>query len=243
MGAGEAAAMAGFAFAAGTAQALTGFGFALVIVPPLTVALGPRDAVVVASLLGCGLNSARLVRTHHHVAWATAARFVAGSFIGLPVGLAVLEGLDERVLQAVIALTVLAFALLIVRGSHLAWTGAGTDVGAGVVSGVCSTATGMSGPPLVVTLHGRAVEPDSFRATLAATFFATGLLTLGLFALAGRLTGDRVEQALVGAPGLAVGFGIGELLFARIDRERFRRLVVGMLFVSAAVALATLPLR
>jgi len=243
VGWGEISAVAALALVAGCAQALTGFGFALVIVPPLTVALGPRDAVVVASLLGFGLNGARMVRTRGHIAWATASRFVAGSFVGLPVGLAVLDGLDERLLQAVIAFTVLFFAVLIVRGTELAWAGPGTDLGAGLVSGVCSTATGMSGPPLVVTLHGRQVEPDRFRATLAATFFATGVLTLVLFALGGRITEDRVGQAAAGIPGLVVGFTLGEVLFARVDRARFRRLVVGMLFVSAAVALATLPLR
>jgi uncharacterized membrane protein YfcA len=243
VGWGDGVAVAALALVAGCAQALTGFGFALVIVPPLTVALGPKDAVVVATLLGVGLNTARVLRTRGHVAWATAGRFVAGSFVGLPLGLAVLEGLDERVLQAVIALTVLAFALLIVRGTELSWAGPGTDLGAGLVSGVCGTATGMSGPPLVVTLHGRSVEPDRFRATLAATFFATGLLTVVLFALGGRITGGRIGQALAGAPGLVVGFAVGELLFARVDRARFRRMVVGMLFLSAAVALATLPLR
>jgi uncharacterized protein len=239
----EGCAVAAFALVAGGAQALTGFGFALVIVPPLTVVLGPKDAVVVATLLGVGLSAARVVRTRGDVAWATAGRFVAGSLVGLPLGLAVLEGLDERVLQAVIALTVLAFALLIVRGAHLAWAGPGTDLGAGLVSGICGTATGMSGPPLVVTLHGRAVAPDRFRATLAATFFATGVLSVVLFALGGRVTGGRIGQALAGAPGLLVGFAVGEWLFVRVDRERFRRLVVGMLFVSAALALATLPLR
>jgi uncharacterized membrane protein YfcA len=240
---GDAAAVASLALIAGCAQALTGFGFALVIVPPLAVALGAKDAVVVASMLGSGLNAARLVRTRGHVEWATASRFVAGSFLGLPLGLAVLEGLDERVLQGVIALTVLAFALLIVRGARLSWAGTGTDLAAGVVSGVCGTATGMSGPPLVVTLHGRAVEPDGFRATLAATFFATGVLTIVLFVLAGRVTGHRLAQAVAGAPGLAVGFAAGEWLFARVDRARFRRLVVGMLFLSAVIALATIPLR
>lgn len=240
---GDAAAVASLALVAGCAQALTGFGFALVIVPPLAVALGARDAVVVASLLGSGLNAARIVRTRGHVAWATAGRFVAGSVVGLPLGLAVLEGLDERVLQGVIAATVLVFGLLIVRGTELTWAGPATDLGAGLVSGVCGTATGMSGPPLVVTLHGRAVEPDRFRATLAATFFATGVLTIVLFALAGRITGHRLGQAAAGAPGLAIGFAVGEWLFARVDRARFRRLVVGMLFLSAAIALATIPLR
>jgi uncharacterized protein len=243
VGWGEGCAVAAFALVAGCAQALTGFGFALVIVPPLTVALGPRDAVVVATLLGFGLSSARVLKTRHDVAWATAGRFVAGSLVGLPVGLAVLDGLDERVLQAVIAVIVLVFAGLTVRGTRLTWTGPGADVGAGVVSGVCATATGMSGPPLVVTLHGRAVTPDRFRATLAATFVATGALSVALFAAGGRVTDDRIGQALAGAPGLAVGFAVGEWLFARVDRERFRRLVVGMLFLSAAIALATLPLR
>jgi uncharacterized membrane protein YfcA len=240
VGPGEALAAAAFAAVAGCAQSLTGFGFALTIVPPLTMVLGPRDAVVVSSLLGVVVSSARLLRTRRHIAWGTAGRFVSGSLVGLPVGLLVLGSLDERVLQAVIAVTVLVFATLLARGVGLELTSPGSDVGVGVVSGMCATATGMSGPPLVVVLQSRGVEPDRFRATLAATFVAMGLLSVSLFASAGRVTGERVLVALAAVPGLAGGFALGEWLFLRVDRGLFRRLVVAMLFVSAALALVTL---
>ncbi len=226
---------------ASSTQALTGFGFALLIVPPLAVVLGPKEAVVVTTLLGSLVNLARLARTGRHVDWTTARRFVAGSLVGLPIGAVILDRVDERVLQAVIALTVAGFAIPMARGAALRTSGLLADLGAGLVSGIGNTATGMSGPPLVITLHGRDLEPDRFRATLSTVFVTMGALSLVLFALADRLTEDRFAEAGAGLPGLVVGFTVGELAFRRVNTDRFKQLVVAMLFFSACLALATLP--
>jgi uncharacterized protein len=240
MSPGQAALIALLAAVAASTQALTGFGFALLIVPPLAVVIGPKEAVVVTTLLGSMVNLGRLTSTGRHVAWPTARRFVAGALVGLPIGSVILDRVDDGVLQAVIALSVAGFAIPMSRGAALRTKGLAADLTAGLVSGIGNTATGMSGPPLVITLHGRDIEPDQFRATLSVVFVTMGALSLGLFAASGRLTQDRLVEAGVGLPGVIVGFVVGELAFRHVDGARFRQLVVAMLFASACLALITL---
>jgi uncharacterized membrane protein YfcA len=63
------------------------------------------------------------------------------------------------------------------------------------------------------------------------------------FAIGGQITRDAVAVALAGLPGVIVGSIVGERGFRRLDARTFRRVVLGMLFLSGVVALfgALLP--
>jgi uncharacterized membrane protein YfcA len=63
------------------------------------------------------------------------------------------------------------------------------------------------------------------------------------FAIGGQITRDAVWVALAGLPGVILGSIAGERGFRRLDTRTFRRVVLGMLFLSGVVALfgALLP--
>jgi len=133
----------------------------------------------------------------------------------------------------VIAFVVIVLTLLLARGPSAALP-RGTDVLAGFVSGVLSTSTSTSGPPLVLALQAKGPSPDEFRGTIAASFLAQGWITLVAFWLAGRLDAEIGRLALIGLPGLVVGFVGGELLSRRVRPERFRSVVLALLIVTGA---------
>ncbi|MGI8925581.1 MAG: TSUP family transporter [Tepidiformaceae bacterium] len=228
-------ALVGFA---ATVQPVAGFGFALLVAPPLALLIGPKEAVVVSNALSVALNAALLTRQHGGVEWRLGAVLFAGALAGMPLGLAILIVADPDVLQVAIALSVIIFTLLLIRGLRLHSLGRPGDFGAGVVSGILNTSTSMSGPPVVLYLQGSGMAPPRFRATLTAFFLVNGVAGVVLLAAAGRVTGDAAGQTLVGLPAVLLGFAGGSALAGRVPLVFFRPIVFGLLFLAAAIALA-----
>jgi len=221
---------------AAAAQAVSGFGFALIGTPLVAVLVGPKEAVVGLTMIGLVLVAQLSLRGRGHVDRPTVGVVTAAAIAGMPLGLVVLVLADDRVLTVVIAMAVIAFSLLLWRGARVP-AGRGTDVTAGFAGGILSTSTGTSGPPIVIALSAKQLEPAMFRATISAIFLVQGSVALVLFALGEQITRDVLSVALAGLPGVLVGSIVGERGFRRLDTPKFRRVVLGMLFLSGVVAL------
>jgi uncharacterized membrane protein YfcA len=112
------------------------------------------------------------------------------------------------------------------------------DYTMGVVAGVLSTATSTNGPPLVFLLHARHFEPQDFRAVLNRVFTFLNFFTLVIFTLAGKMTGEALQLALLSIPVMGTGVFIGTRLRTRINPDHFRNLVIGLLTLSGLSAIA-----
>ena len=233
----ELATVVALAGAASFAQALSGFGFSLLIVPPLALVVGPKEAVVMANLMGTMSSGLTLTSMHDSVDWRLGGRLLASAALGMVGGLAVLVFVDARLLQVIIAVVVLVATTLIWRGVHLRAQNRALDFVAGFVSGVLNTSTSMSGPPLVLYLQNRGMTPGQFRATLNAFFLAGGAIATVLFVIGDRIGAYELGAAAASAPVVALGWLGGHRLFHRLDAAQFRRVVVGVLFLSASIAL------
>jgi uncharacterized membrane protein YfcA len=230
-------AVAAIVAAAGIAQGLSGFGFSLVSIPLLALVVPVKAAIVGGAILGLVQSGQIVAREHGHVEWRSAAVLVAAAIVGMPIGLLVITRVPEEPLQVVIAVTVLVFTAVLWRRVHLRTDSLPAEVGVGFTSGMLSTSTGMSGPPLVIALQARGVAPSAFRATLATVFVCGSVISLMLFRSRGLVTEEALRVAAAGLPGLLVGILVGELLFRRVDHERFRRNVLVLLVASAILAL------
>lgn len=218
------------------AQAVSGFGFVLIAAPLVAVLAGAKAAVVGVTLVGWVLVAQLSVRGRGHVDRSVVLLMTASAIVGMPLGLLVLDRADERVLTAIIAVVVIAFAVVLARGLELPRAPV-AKVFAGLTSGVLATSTGTSGPPVVIALSDRTLEPSVFRATISTIFLVQGTAAIVAFAFGGQITSDALLVALVGLPGLLLGSIAGEWGFRSLDPAAFRRVVLAMLFVSGVAAL------
>jgi uncharacterized membrane protein YfcA len=236
-GVGAWAAVAVIVAAAGVAQGLSGFGFSLISIPLLALVVPVKAAIVGGAMLGLVQSGLIVARDHRHVDWRSAAVLVVAALAGMPIGLLVITRVRAQPLQVVIALTVLVLTGLLWRRVRLPTDSLTAEVGVGFTSGMLSTSTGMSGPPLVIALQARGVPPSAFRATLATVFVSGSAISFLLFWSRGLVTADALRVAGAGLPGLLLGILVGELMFRRVDHERFRAIVLVLLVASAALAL------
>lgn len=225
------------AFAA-TAQSVTGFGFGLLIIPPLVLLLGPKDAVVLSTILGTALSVLMLGRLHARVAWRPVSLAIAGAVVGSPFGLLILVTLDKSVLQVVIAAAVLVATAVLIRGYNVHAEGRAAPAVAGFIGGVTRMAAGLPGPPVVLYFQATRIAPDLQRASVTAFFVVTGFVGLTFFGVEGSLRWGLVALAAAAAPGIAVGWWAGGHIFARLDQRIFSTVVYVMLVGSALAAIA-----
>jgi uncharacterized membrane protein YfcA len=220
------------------AQSVSGFGSALVAVPLLSVLAGPRTAVVTITALSIAMTALATARERRHVQWQVAGALAATGLLGMPLGLVLLTALDPRALTLVIAALVLAVTVLLACGWS-AHPGPWSRRSAGVLSGAMLTSTGMNGPPLVITLQAMRLRPDSFRATLQAVFCSQDVAAVVGFVAVGQMSRTALVAIAAGLPGLPLGWLLGDRVFTGIDPAVFRRVVLGMLLLSALAAAAS----
>jgi uncharacterized membrane protein YfcA len=221
---------------ASVVQSTTGFGFALLSMPLLALALDAKDAVALATVVGSLASVVLFARTRRHVRWQMVGRLLAGAVLGMPLGLVVLLAVPARVLQILIATVVLVFVVILARGWRLERADGRAEFAAGIISGVLNTSVSTNGPPIVLTLQARGLDPDEFRGTISAVFVCSSLVANALLASAGRYHGEVLSYALLGPPALLIGALGGRFLGRHLHAERFRPTVLGLLSVAAVSA-------
>jgi uncharacterized membrane protein YfcA len=226
-------------FAGSALNALSGFGFALVTVPIMATVVGPKGAVVLSALVGLLSNSGVALRHRADTDRPLAGRLLAGSLVGMPLGLLVLDNVAEDPLRVAIALVVLASAAALAVGWRPPEPSRSADVGAGFVSGLFNTSIGISGPPVVLLLQAHRVPKGPFRATTATLFAVAGLVALALFGLGGQYTRTVLLSAAVALPAWPLGWLVGSRVHRRVPEERFRLLVLGLMVLTSGIVLAS----
>jgi uncharacterized membrane protein YfcA len=236
-GAGALALVALAVFTGAFINALSGFGFALITVPLMTLAVGPKDAVVLSTIVGLVSNSTVLWRNRAAVERPVAGRLLAGSLLGMPIGVVALSRMAEQPLEVMIAVVVLASVVLLGSGVRFSHPHAATDVATGFLSGMFNTSIGIGGPPVVMLLAGRGLPKAAFRATAVTVFTLSGAVALVLFGLAGRYDRSVLVAAVVALPAMPLGFVVGDRVHHRVPEERFRALVLALLATTALMTL------
>lgn len=218
-------------------QSLSGFGFSLFIVPFLAILIGPRDTVLLANLMSVFSTGIQARTLRHSAERRTAGVLMIGSLVGMPIGLAVLLLLDPEALKVAIAMMVIAFTLLLMRGLALHTAGTVGDLAAGIASGILNTSTSMSGPPVVLYLQGRDMPPLQFRATIATFFFVTSAIAVVLLLASGTAKSYVFLALALSLPAMVGGQLLGNAMFEKVDPVFFRRMVYAILLVSGVVAI------
>jgi uncharacterized membrane protein YfcA len=212
-------------------QGSSGLGFALIVTPVAGI-LDPGlvPVFVLASMIPLNLYVAWRERSSldlRGAGWITGARLAA-----TPAGLAVLWLIPERslglfvggatVLAAVASLTVPAFT-----------PGRAAYVGAGAVTGLTETATGVGGPPLALVYQHR--PPAELRSTVAACFLIGEVASLALLFATGKAQVTELGQAAALLPAIAAGAWLSRLVHHRLDARRMRLFVLVFALVSGLV--------
>ncbi len=236
----ELVAAIGIVVAAGAVSGFAGFGFALIAVPPLLLLFAPATVVAVTKVLNLSTSWVILAGEWEHLQRRTIAWLLPPAMLGLGAGYLVLRSVDPIAIKLLASSVVVAFALFLLSGYALprihsrraTWL-------TGLTSGVLSTSTGLSGPPVVVLLTARDLAPAAFRVTLTGYFTCIDVVGLTLL-IAGRSVhrGD-LAAAVVLIPAAIAGRAAGRWLATHSAPALFRRVNLMLLLLTGLSGLAT----
>ena len=220
-------------------QGVSGFGFSLASMPLLASLLGVHRALAIQTTLGIASNASTALRSRSHILKPTAARILIASVLGMPLGWVLLDHINGRDLKLGVGITVGLLALLLALHVHIRSTGHVVDYVSGFFSGVLSTSTGTNGPPLVIGLSGRRLPATQQRATLSTCFAISNVIVFTALLWNGRIDRPVVTAVSASLPVLLLSSAIGHRLFEKLNQHHYERIVIGLLFASAGVAVVS----
>jgi uncharacterized protein len=197
--------------AASCTQAITGFAMALVLLGLTGLfQLAPLpDVANVATVLSLASAAVALPGARRSVDWKASRPTVAGSIVGVPLGVALLAWLNANVvtvLRLLLGVVVIGCAIVVLlRAKPLAQRSSAGSFGViGLLSGVLGGLFSASGPPLVWQFYRQPMAIDSVRDTLVAVLAAGSALRLAMVVGSGQFTGQSLGLCAVAVP-LAMG--------------------------------------
>lgn len=224
-------------FAAALVQVVAGFGFALLCMPIMVIAVPVEQAVVISTLISVLSTASQAFQLREHTQVPLLKRLLIGSFLGMPLGLVILNVVSDFALQLSLGVSVLIATASLARNLNLSHVGSRMDVGLGFVSGVLATSLSTNGPPLVFDLQARRLPAEQFRATISATFALSSVGGLALFIADGKINRTGIDASLIALPAWGVGQLVGWPIRKHFHGERFRIMVLCLL---AAAGVSTI---
>lgn len=212
-------------------QGAIGVGFAL-IVAPIAAVLRPDLLPGSILFLMLPLNAFVAWRERRHfdlrgASWITLGR-VAGTFAGLWILVAV----TRPELNLVVGITTVCAAVVTKLGPKFV-PNRRAFVGAGLITGVTETATGIGGPPLALIYQHH--PAPALRSTIALCFLLGEVFSLVVLFAEHRVGLRQLEDALLLAPPLAIGLVASGWAHRRLSAGMLRDAVLAFAVLSGIV--------
>lgn len=223
----------------GFLRGFVGFGGALALVPALALAVGPKVAVAVASMVGLPAVIQLLPEALRHADRTRVGPIALAILVAAPLGSFILTSIDQRLMTGAIGVVVMLMALLTwkaPRGDIMRkpWVG----VAAGAASGLLQGAAGVGGPPSVVVLVAQGGAPRRLRANVLASTAAISLCGAVSHIGFGLFTQKAAIIALLLLPVFLGCTILGSRFFLRGGSQYFRAAALAILMGIGLAAVA-----
>jgi uncharacterized membrane protein YfcA len=232
-------------FGAGIVRGFAGFGFSALSVAGLALLVAPARVVPAVFVLEVVASISLLRGAASDIDWHWLSWLIAGNLLCLPLGIVLLAWLPETPLRLLIGALLLLAATLLRSGFRLALApSAAVRLSVGMASGFVNGVAAIGGIAVAVMLSTSEVAPAVMRATLIAMFLFTDLYALACSAAISAAThaptdllgSDTWRWALWLAPAMLAGIWVGQRSFAGVSAEQFRRQVLNLLMLIAAIS-------
>ena len=214
-----------------------GFGEALIAVPLLALTIPVEIAAPLAVLLSITVAAVVVVQDWRKIHLRSTAWLLAPTFVGIPLGIALLTRVNEHVVKAALGVLIAAFSgyFLLSRKPHkVHGESRALLLGCGFLAGVLGGAYGMNGPPLVIYGAIQRWSPQYFRATLQGYFLPASIVAMAGYWFAGVWVPAVTHYYLISLAVAIPAIFLGRALNHRLRTESFMNyLHAGLVCVGA----------
>ncbi len=218
-------------------QGLAGFGIGLVSLAFLPLLMSPADAIVLITLYATVFTVVIFLPLRRDFTLHGMWELLVGSIVATPAGVFILAIMPPAALTRLIGLVLLVIVGLEWLGLYPELRGRGWGLGAGLAAGLLGGAIGTPGPPVILYAAAQDWSARTVKANIQAFLIVNQAVILIGYWWAGLLDREVWRLTWLYAVPAVAGLAAGMLLFNRLDRARFRRVVFAVLFVSGLVLL------
>ncbi|MGD6870632.1 sulfite exporter TauE/SafE family protein [Sutcliffiella horikoshii] len=202
-------------------QTSTGFGFSILATPFLLLLFESSEAIQINLILSLIISMALIMKIRKDIDFGILGRFVAGSVMGLPIGMTIFLLIDIDRLKLAVSLIILVLTVMLVLKFRIKQNKK-RDLLVGGLSGLFTTSIGMPGPPLLLYFSGTNTEKEKLRGTTLAFFLFIYFVSLVIQMIFVGTNKTIWVSSLWGLPLVFVGLYVGQLLFKWINQRIFR---------------------
>jgi uncharacterized membrane protein YfcA len=214
-----------------------GFGDALVAMPLLTLVLGLKTATPTVALVATTISITILAKNWKIADLKATLRLVLASFIGIPVGLVLLKGVNEDFMKGFLGAILILYGFYNLLKPQLKKIGEnfGFAFVFGFIAGVLGGAYNTNGPPVVIYGTLRSWAPNHFRVNMQSYLLPTGFLILLGHGLSGLWTTQVFKYYILSLPIVFLAIYIGGKAHKTMTQKHFDRLVNAALLCMGVV--------
>jgi len=230
------------AVASGATATLAGFGIGSLLTPLLAARLDTAAAIAAVAIPHAAATALRFWRLRRAVDWSVLRSFGLLSAAGGLAGALLYARLSSRALTIVLGLLLLSTAVAGLTGWTTKWRAAGASAAAlGLASGFFGGIAGNQGGLRAAALLGFGLVPAAYVATATAIALMVDAARTPVYVWrAGATLLGLATPIVVATLGVLVGTLVGERMLMRLSRERFQRVVSGLIGVLGIWLLASL---
>jgi uncharacterized protein len=223
-------------FGAAIVRGYSGFGFSLLAITALSLALPPAEIVPSIFMLEIAASLHLLPGIWRDIHWRSIGLLLLGCVVATPIGVQLLAHLPAAPMRIAISVFVIVVVGFLWRGFALkTMPGPVATVATGAASGLFNGAFGIGGPPVILFFFSSPAGVAVGRASVIAYFLGTDSIGLAFQAQADLMTWATLWRFLTFLPPLLAGVWLGARVFKHANPESFRRWVLRILVLLAAL--------
>ena len=229
----------GIIFIASIIRSALGFGEALIAMPLLVMILGLSTATPIVGLVALTLSVIILQKDWRLADFKLTWRLVLTSLMGVPIGLLMLKGVADELMQGLLGIVLIAYGLYkLVKPEHLLKEDRfGLVYLFGFLSGILGGAYNTNGPLVVIYANLRRWPPQQFRSTMQSYFLPIGFFTMIGQGVAGLWTTKVITLYLSSLPLIFLAVYIGRKVHMSFAPHRFDRIISTVLLLMGLLLL------
>ena len=225
---------------AGTVGGIVGFGTSIMLLPALVITFGPREAVPIMAVASIMANASRVAVWWREVNWPVVAAYSATGIPAAALGALTLLRLPPGVVE--VALGLFFIAMIPLRRwmtrhhwrltlAHMAMVGAGIGFLTGIV-----VSTGPINAPFFLAFG---LVKGAYLSTEAMASLAVYLAKALTFRGLGAMPWDTLFKGLIIGSTLTAGAFVAKRFVLRLDPDKFRLWMDGLLLMAGLTMLWT----
>ena len=227
-------------FLAGIVPELTGFGVATVSMSLVLFFLPPETAIPLIAIVSVIATGIIAVTIKTKGVLKRIAPLIAGSLIGVPLGMFFLNIVNWEILQIFISVFLIGYAgygLLIKKIALLPQNKLSGGI-IGAVAGFFSASFNIHGPLIgIYSSPGVEKSANTYKDMVASYMFVSGLFTVFGHLVSGRITEETLTPLIYIVPALVCGLYVGSKLFNRVKGDFIKKFVYIFVLIAGIALL------